>query len=528
MELRIRTVFFALLVILTGCDYPAEGQGILNPYVFNNIDETPAGEQLFWGIGDSNLDGRGVTPPTIASGTMYNWNAGTSSFDNITNQSITNDGSYGSVYQYFAEAYKATTGKTVLVCNTGKGGSSFYPNAPGEQHWTGNGDADDLYVPALAKVRNALAAKGLTRPKAIFLNCGINDYTASTSEANITAAMNALLSNLNRDFPGVPILMLISGRTGSIAFDTGLYNLRKLQVAAAEANPDLYVVGSACQFIGAGYLNTGGDEIHYASNGLDWWGDMLNHWFINSSYTNEWARAAVSCTFDDLSSTRKGLINTLITGLYNRGDLFKLEHLSIFKTTVVNNSYIDFSWLGYNFSTSSTFTANTSISTNGTSSYRTITYFSGVNIRAASQNDFLVGAKIKTRTTAAGTTAIAFGGTDGTNAINFGQSTTATTYRCNDNTTTTGGEASITANNLYTIGRNGTTKELYKGSTLQSSTTQSSTGSYNSFIRIGCNQNSGVAASFINATFEYAFASKNVGFDLANFYTDMEATITGW
>jgi hypothetical protein len=498
--------------------------GIINTFVNRSTDTTPDGEQLFFGLGDSNMDGRGVSVPTISSGMLYHWNG--SSFDEITNQAITNDGTTGSVYQYFAEDYFATTGYKVLVVNSGKGGSTYY--ADGGDHWDGTPGAGDLWTPALAECRAALAAKGLTQPKAIFLNCGINDYNnGATTEANITTAMNALLDNITAEFPTVPILMLIPGRTNTVAIDQKLYNLRKLSLARAEIYPNLYPVGSAAAFIDAGYLNTGGDDIHYANAGLDAWGGMLNRWFINSAYS-KWSRYVISGHFDELSSLRKGLIDTVVSGLYNRGDWFELEHLSNFRTTVIQNIGFDWTGLGYGFRTGATFGANSAITTNGTNQLFSITFFSNWNNRAASQNDFLVGVKIKTRTTAAGVTAIAFGGTNGTSAINFGQTTTNTTWRANDNTTTNGGEASVTADNLYTIGRNGTTKQLYKGTTLQASATQASTGTQDVFFRIGCNNNSGSNATFFGGTFTYAFAARNTTFDLASFFTDMEALEANW
>lgn len=498
--------------------------GIQNCFPNRSTDTTPAGEQLFWGIGDSNMDGRGATIPTIASGTMWNWNG--SSYDEITTQHVSNTGTTGSMYQYFAEDYLATTGYKSLIVNSGKGGSSYYPNAGGEEHWTGTG-ADDLYQPALTNVRAALAAKGLTQPKAIFLNCGINDETAGTSEANITTAMNTLLTNLNTSFPGVPILLLIPGRNNSNAFTQALYNLRKLSIERCEVYPDLYPIGSAAAFIEPGYVN-GSDEIHYATAGLDWWGAMCNRWFINSAISNKYARGVVSGHFDELSSGRKTLVANVITGLYDRGDYFQLEHLTSHKTTVVQNTGFDWSFLGYSFRTGSTFTANTSVSSNGTSSFSSYTFFNSINTRAASQDDFIEGVKIKTKTTANGVIAVMFGGTTGTIAASFGQTAANTVYRCNDNTTSSGGEAGIVADNLYAIYRNGTTKGLKKNKTDQASTTQASLGVYNLFPRMGCNNNSGTAASFLNATYTYVFAARFTTFDYDSFFDDMEALEAGW
>lgn len=487
---------------------------IINPYVFGSADETPGGEQLFWWIGDSNADGRGTTVPTVGSNILYNWNG--SSYDMITTQAIDNDtdpgDDYGGSYQYFATAYNTTFGKKILLVNSAKGGSAFY--ADGGDHWSGSG-ALDLYQPAKTVVLAALANKGLTKPKGIILNCSINDEIAGTSAANYGTAAQTLLTNLATDFPGVPVLVMIPGGNGSSNLSTSLYTLRRTIIDLIEANANAYPLMTGCQFIENAFMN--GDNLHYANSGLQMWGNAINRWFINSAITNKWARFVVSSHFDELSANRKTLTANFITTQYNNGNWFKLEHLGSGRTTAVQNLGFDWTGLGYMFRTSAGFSANTSISSNGTSSYFTSTFRPDISIRAASPTDFIYGGYLITKSTANGTAGTMTGGSNGTASVAIGQTTTASIYRANDLTNSVGTEAGLAAGNVYSVFRNGTTKGLIKGTTIDASVTQASTGTENLFLRIGANTNNPTINSFFGGTYGFWYAAKYSTFDLSGF-----------
>lgn len=484
------------------------GSGTVVHNFTGNDFTTAAGEQLVACLGcDSNGDGRGTVVPVIPAGILDVWNGST--WTAVTNQTVANTGSTGSVYQYFAQAYNATTGRKILLSNSGQGGSSFYPFDASQEHWMGSGP-NDLYQAAKTKLNNALASKGLVRPLFILSNCGINDGRDGVSLANFIIGLNTFIANVTADYPGTPILMMVPGGAGTGGAVTGnfnaeLYDIRNAIIQAAEANSNVYIVGYAAQFIEAALMNA--DNLHYGNSALQWWGGMLNRWFINSTITNEWSRSIISSHFDELNANRKTLIDNFITAQYNNGNWFKLEHLSVDKTTVVQNIGFDWTGLGYMFRTGAGFTANTSVGTNGSSQYFTPTFIPSINDRAASQNSFIFGVYIATKGTANGTTAIAFGGTNGTAGVVIGQTTTNTTYRANDNTVSLGSEAGIAAGNLYSAYRNGTEKGLIKNTTLDVSTTQASTGAFNSFPRIGVFNNNGSLQNYMALTAEYQYAA---------------------
>lgn len=503
-------------------------------YYYNNStpeepDTTSDGEQVFAIIGDSNADGRGETIPTVDAGILYKWNGAT--FDEITNQTVANTGSNGSSWQQFSTDYNSDTDKKILLVNSAKGGSTFYPEGALEEHWMGSGAPTgvDLYEPFKTSLNAALAAKGLLKPKAIIIGgLGINDITAGTSAANIESGIDALITNLTTDYPEVPILYCITGRNNSASHNAALYHIRRYMVGKAESNENLYIVGTAASLIDTGMYNA--DNLHFTQAGYNALGSMYARWFKNSAYTNKWARSIISSHFDELSTARKGLINTFISNQYSNGNYLKLEYLSLFKTSTQNNIFFDWTFFGFNLidGAGTTFTANQHVATAGSANYITYSFIPTVNNSRASQTDFIEGVKLKTNTTGAGVLAILFGASDGSDLHYVRQSTTVTGFTANDATATTGSEASLASGNLYCTARTGTTKRLIKNKTVDAQATVTSTGATAGFPRIGAFNSNGTIQNYIAGEYEYAFAAKYSDFNLDSFFDDIETLIANW
>jgi hypothetical protein len=523
----MRSILIVLFLSVSALS--CEAQSYYKPSVLfasnTYVDTTPDGEQLVWVLGDSQADGRGSSIHTIASGTLYNWNG--TSYDDITTQTISNDGSYDNVVRYFAETYKTNTGYKTLVVNSGAGGSAMY-NSGTRTYWTGGGGGSDLYDPALARVRLALANKKLRQPKTIILSIGHADALDAVSDANMSTAMNTILTNITTAFPGVPVLYLACGRLTATAINADLYNVRKRQMQYAESFTNVHIVtsGSAISLITGGMLV---DNLHFDNNGLSAWALQLNRWYTNSAITNKWARSIVASMFDDLSSGRKTAVTNFVTGVYGRGDWFKLEHFSLFKQTIIENANVDWTFLGFSFGTGSSFTANTSIGTNGSTTYHSFTFMPAIFNRSATQNDLIMGVYVKTKTTATGTSGTLFGSGDASTVLlSFGQNTTQTIFRTNDNTLTGGGETGIVADHMYAVYRNGTTKGVKKDKTTPATATQASTGNNNALHRIGAFNSNGTTNSFFNATYQGAFGASFSTFDYDSFYDDFIALLAAW
>jgi hypothetical protein len=517
----LRSLLLFYLLIHVSC---VDGQFIINPYTTTIVDTNVNGEQLFGVVGDSNADGRGPTIPTVASNTLYLWNG--TSFSEITTQSVSNDdNTKGSIWQQFATDYKASTGHETLLVNGASGGAEYYPNGDNNNWYT----SGTLYAAWKTKMTNALSSAGLNTPKAIFVNLGINDVRSANSIADITTGVNSLVSRITSDYPNTPVIFIQVGRS-EVADGTNsqkLYDMRKLLITTIEANASLYMCGSGAALIGtSGYI---GDNLHYTQASNDFLGSMFNRWFVNSDVSNKWARAVVSSTFDNLSSGRKSLLATFITDQYNNGNYFKIENLFLFKNSNSNNIFNDLTFLSFAANAGATFTSNTSISTNGTTSVFTIGFIPSIYTGRSSTNDVIVGVKLKTKTTT-GSSGF-FGRIDASSnaLVCYQGGAPNTNYRVNDQTTSNlGTDAGFVANNLYSVARNGGTKYIIKNSTVDASASVASTGALNQAITIGGVNNNGSVSLFFNASYEYAFAAKYSDLDLSSFYTGIENVVTNW
>lgn len=520
-----------VLLILTGCSCEDKTKEmIVNPYVFSlGGDTTPDGHQIFGVVGDSNADGRGATIPTVGSGILYLWDG--SAFDEITTQSVSNDdNTKGSIWQQFATDYNTNTTYKVDLVNGASGGSEFYPNGDNNNWYT----SGTLYAAWKTKMDNALAFRGLSRPKAIFVNLGINDLRSANTFSDIQTGMNSLFSRLTSDYPNVPILCIQLGRDEVGGFNSqDAYDMRLHLINTCESNTNIHIVSSAATFVdvSGGYI---ADNLHYSQATNDIIGSQFARWFNNSSISNKWARSVVSAHFDELSSNRKTLIADFVTNLYNDGNYFKLEQLSLFKTTTQNNTLFDFTFKGYSVKVSTpSFTANDNLATNGTSTAFTISYINSIYTGGgAGQNDFIIGVKLKTRTTASGSSAVFFGRGDGSsNYIRVAQGATSVNYHANvaaasqKNYAT---DAAFVNNTLYSVARNGGTEYLLKGSSVVDSNAIASTTAMSGAITIGANNLNGTVSLWFNASYEYCFAAKYSDFDMASFYTDIEYVLTHW
>lgn len=480
----MRNYILVLILCFTSCqkdDMQFTQHGIIGS-VSASGDTSPDGHQVFGIIGDSNADGRGATIPTVSSGIFYDWNG--SSYDEITTQSVSNDdNTKGSIWQQFATDYNTATSYKVNILNGASGGAKFYPDGIDNNNWYTSGT---LYSAFTTEMAQALAARGLTKPKAIFINLGINDVRVGTSQANIETGVTSLMSRLTTDFPGVPIIMLQIGRTESDAHTVALYDVRAYLVTTSRNNTDVYLLDgpTAAIAISGGY---NGDNLHYSQTTNNAIGSCINRWFQNSSYA-KWPRSIIASMFDDLSTTRKDLISAFVSAQITSGNFWLLEHLSVYKTTTQNNIHVDWSFLGYMFNnTTISFTANSHIASNGTSNHYAVTFNAAVNDSRASQDDFVHAVKVKTNNTAQGTLCCALGASDGSDIIAVLQNTTpALTYRANDATiNTTTAELKFGNDALYGLARNGTTKYLIKDAGTLASTTQASTGTMNQLPTFG-------------------------------------------
>lgn len=486
---------------------------LIDPYRF---DESPYDVFLF--AGDSNINGKGLNPgPTTLPGTCYEWDG--SALIELTTNDVAGAVN-GSMCKQFAIDYNANTGKKVVIVHCGFDSSSVYPVADTNNWYT----TGTRYAPSVAKAQACLSFVGKSSLTGVIGNLLINDIQHGVTIANMGIGLDSLFSRLDSDFPGVPKLWVNPGRY-SVAMNSTIYQARQTLISKIESNSNHYMFSNAGAFVQI----TGGynaDNIHYSNLSLNYIGASAANWFTLGAYSNKWSKAVISSHFDNLSTTRKGLIDTFISSQYSNGNYFKMEGFTNFKTTVSENCVMDFTFLNALFLSTAVFAANDSISTDGISqrftSGFTPTYFN----RSAGQNDFIIGVKLllNQQVGAGGL----FGASDATPFITMGQNVSSINYRCNDATLSLGVETVLASDSLYSIARNGTTKALLKNDTVQSSVVQASNGNVTLIIPFGQWNLNGVAGQFFKGKYSYWFAAKYSNFDISSFYSEAEALIDGW
>lgn len=488
---------------------------------------------VFGFVGDSNMDGRGDTITSCASDTLYLW--GGASFSEVTTGTTANGGSYGSIAQKMATDIKALTGLPVYLVNGASGASTFYPNGD-NNNWETTGT---LYSAFITELDQALTNRGALKPDGIIVNLGINDARSANATSDIKNSIDSFFSRITAKYPNVPILVIVPGRSETTAFNTQrYYEVRAHIIQKAKDYTDVHILCNAGQFIGISGMYKA-DDLHYSQTMNDAIAAMIGRWYTNTDISNKWARTLISSHHDVLNDNRKNLINQLVTNQYNNDNYFKLETLLLFKQTTVNNIFIDWTFVSYGLAFNSpTFTDNDSVETNGTTSFLAMSYINQwYNRSGAGQNDFIVGVKLKTRTTSSGVSGILFGRTgsagspSNSSLIRVAQSTTNVNYHNNvvsGDLRNASGETALAQNTLHSTARNGTTEYYLKGTTIIDTHPLASDGSSDAAPLIGAGGPVGSPGGYLAASYEYAYAAKYDGFDLSSFVTDIEYLIAHW
>lgn len=519
---KISTLFFALLIVFS-CDGQSGFHALLSA---SNATTTPSGQQVFLFLGDSNADGRGSSIPTVAAATLYRWNG--SSVDEITTQTVANDGSYGSIWQYFATEYKSVHGKKTVGVFQGYSGTRF----------ADTGDHNDFsttgtrYATAVSEANDALAFLGLTKLKAVVVNLGLNDISGAATTGTIQTAIASFISRITADFPDTPILFIQPGQA-AVNDNSKAYTVRNYLIGQMDANTNchLFAAGLAYAYVTSAY---NGDFIHYENVMLENLGKQLSRWFSNSAYT-KWPRSVITAHHSDLTAPHKALVNTFVTNLYASGDFFLLEQYGNFKTEAYQDALLDWTFKGsFGWVVSLGFSANAYCSTNGTNSYMFASYansyFTG---SGAGQNDFITGIRLITNNSGTVTVRVMLcRQTLAGAAIRIGQVGANTIYNSNDDVNSAGAEVGLASGNLYSVARSGTTKYLYKNKTTNASVVETSDASMLGLI-IGVNfQENGISPPiflyWLDATYGYYFAAVHTGFDRDYFYDEAEALMSAW
>lgn len=495
---------------------------------FPNVgDTTPDGEQVFLAIGDDIFFGDNNTTgygPTPTAGTVFQWDNISAVIQVGATDVVTAPTNEGTPLPKFGIDYNAATGFKPVIVPRGVANSTFFTRASFTTWMAGSSN----YNNAISAADACLASLGLTKLKGILINLGVHDADGASTIGSIESEIDSLFIRLRAKYPNVPILITSPGITTTSFHDSRLYAVRYRIVINALTHANVYVVGNLCALYEAGMYSA--DGIHPNLTGDNQIGEWLARWWSLTGYS-KWGRTVLASLYDGaLSSTRKTLIDNFVSAQVVNNNWTRFESLGIFVTTEVDNVWVDWSFLGNYGTDAGTFTANSHISTDGSTNHYSCVFMPGVNNKRAGQNDIIEGVKVKVNNSTGGV--ILFGAQDANSATRAGQlaASAGLRYLCNDlSANDYVGETVFANDSLYSIARSGGTKFLIKNKVTLASAAVSSSGAMPSgFPVIGGYNNAGAVQSRMDGQYQYHFAAKYVDFDLNAFVDDIETLIDNW
>ena len=481
-------------------------------------DTTPAGEQIYLVIGESNAGDTSAaltlgvtTPPDVCA----KWNFATSQFDYLTTLDMNNAGAiYGTGYKRFALNRFNRTGLKSLFINCAASGSEFIPNGD-NNNWSTTGTR---YAAAKAAAIAALANKELQKLKGIRLFLGSNDIrTPGLSLADIYAGMVSLIERLRTDFPEVPIYMTITNMYdgASATMDARKWGMMKNFFDLVTSYDNVEIINSMLNMWVWGYGF--GDSLHLTTPGYELSEAQFER-AVSSSETDREIRRLQTMLENEPTTTQKSAIATF----YNNGWFGFIDSLQIYGKSRNRTLY---DWTGRTTPLDSAFDVvnDNYIHTDATPKYLRTNYFANITQRYTTVSDFIEGTRTGVNLTAAGVSGIPMGTSSASRRRVFQTTSSNIFWNCNDSTNTTyTGWTKIPDNTKIAIGRNGTQKQLYGNSAVLQTATVAVGAIDSRDSYIGGN---GSAGFYIDCQFDRYYYIKNVGVNLANFDSDLDVLI---
>jgi hypothetical protein len=389
-------------------------------------DDTNADNQQVIGVlGESHMLGvssPGTTLPNAISGAVFQWNSGASQIQMVVGSHMLGE-TNGAPWIPYGNAVFTSTGKKTIIVNAAVGNSTAWPD-PGQptNTWYTSGT---LYSTFVSRITAAMAAAGVTKPKAIYIGLGTNDCQASSALTDVATGMQSLITRLLADFPGVDIVWAPTGYLNNTAIITDPNNIsgvrqltiRKILDQLVKNNTRVFKGPTMASLSQNGYNQT--NNVHLNDDGNINWGGQWARWYINSSLTKE-ARYIACCQFVDMSPANLAVMEAIIAGI-GLNDWYLLDLIHWFKSSDRRNFFADLRGQtsivdrGAQNSNPFGFTANQFITFDGLASNGKIASFNykikyGTNdISYASQDNFFQGVKlVANRST--GVAAALFGG----------------------------------------------------------------------------------------------------------------------
>ncbi len=483
----------------------------------NLIETTEDGKEVFICIGDSKTAGAAsVGSDTPVAGTAFVFQGG------VTQVNFPGEpGGSGSPWAPFCTAFYNASGKKAVIINRGVGSSCFFLSTT-TLSWETNGT---LYQPAAIIGKRGLLFNKLNKLKGVLMILGVNDFNNGNSITTITNSSRSLIERLNRDFNYPPIYISITHETSNDMVTINGLALKRLirDLGSNFSNVHPTVNEATIWAQGATYA----DSIHpqYAGNAAI--GAMFSRYILSTETDKDVRRVTESNTVNALSAAHKSAYRTFIYKQKASGRWVKIGALQIYRANSVENARTDL--MGVIAATTSatiTFNSNDSLSTSGTESINTNINLNETGASPGNENNFILGMRMGTISTAPGNTGCAIGATiaSGQNRVYLKQKASSIVWAANqlNSEQEYTGDTSLLPNVDYAIKKtNSTTAALLKDGVQVQSATVAPATALDMAIKVGCSFADGSSVEHFSAQYQYVYMVQASGFDHPAFLIDL-------
>lgn len=494
-------------------------------------------------MGDSIAAGTSTAPgPTCAAGLVYEYVGGVL-VDRATTEfsSITSVGA-GTIWKQFAIDVNASTGKKVVIIAKGLSGAEVFPNGGTDTHWAPNydnagsfvsaGTGSVLYNNAKTDVTNCLAYLGKSSLDGVLQVVGVNDARGGATVANIQLGFESLMDKINSDFPGVPIFAASIGRDETSIMGGKKQSVKRIQWILANARSYYHLAANLInlyEWDAATYYNA--DNLHLTQTGNNLAGTIFARYFLSTESDKD-VRQVLNAFKTARTTAHAAAWKAFVQNLKSAGTWTALESFIPAVGAAVEDVLVDIKYLGVGHNYGFTFSANSHIAISSGTAQRGYFVYPSIGWVNAGQTDFLKGVRVKVNNTAAGTLGYLFGVTvsaPSSRSIFVAQNASSQiVYACSDGTGSTyTGVTKFQNDELVTIGRNGTTKLLYRGGTQVSTAAVAASGGLIDQVSYdGCRSLDGTPNGFLNSQIEASYEAAYTGFNVSTFNTELNTLLT--
>lgn len=471
----------------------------------------------FWG--DSFAMGNSTAAGPNPGGAGFYQNFNTNTKVQITTTDVLGATGGSMIPQYCLSKFNAN-GKKTIAALCGFSGSKFY-DATGSNSWDTGGS---LYATAKARTDAMLLANNIQKPVAIVVaSMGVNDISGASVIADVVTAIDSFFSRITTDYPDTKIIVCVPGRTTGAENMNNRFALIRAAIERAERTYTNVIIGAYFpQYVGLGYMQ--GDNLHINFDGNSAAATACVNAELNTTYHKR-AQAVISMRTED-DSTKRAAINTFVNN--QMANIALCDTLQIWVSSGQQSALTDWALRTCTKLNGATWGSKTGLQSDGISTFIRPEFIPSLQAVYGTQNDIFAKLFVLANSTPAGTQGNGFGVINSTGRISLFQNTSSLVqYQMNDTGNQTISDTRLLDNTSYTVARtNSTTKRILKNGSQVISVTQSTTVFTAREIYVGALNNTGTAASFLNARFGAFVVGKEAGFDHASFHTDLSTLLT--